>query len=95
MNISKLTDDLKISSMKELISPRELIEALPMSRGKLLHWTALTPNTSPITMTLALTQVCSKCTSLTMKEVHPYAGRPCAGRRGPGVRVAAPGSGGC
>ena len=33
MNISKLTDDLKISSMKELISPRELIEALPMSRG--------------------------------------------------------------
>ena len=32
MNISKLTDDLKISSMKELISPRELIEALPMSR---------------------------------------------------------------
>ena len=33
MTISKLTDDLKISSMKELISPRELIEALPMSRG--------------------------------------------------------------
>ena len=33
MNISKLTDDLKISSMKELISPRELIEALPMSQG--------------------------------------------------------------
>ena len=33
MTISKLTDDLKISSMKELISPRELIEALPMSQG--------------------------------------------------------------
>ena len=33
MNISKLTDDLKISSMKELISPRELIEELPMSQG--------------------------------------------------------------
>ena len=33
MTISKLTDDLKISSMKELISPRELIEELPMSQG--------------------------------------------------------------
>jgi 3-deoxy-7-phosphoheptulonate synthase len=31
MTISKLTDDLKISSMKELISPSELIEQLPMS----------------------------------------------------------------
>ena len=31
MTISKLTDDLKISSMKELISPSELIEQLPMT----------------------------------------------------------------
>ena len=31
MTISKLTDDLKISSMKELISPSELITQLPMS----------------------------------------------------------------
>ena len=33
MTNSKLTDDLKISSMKELISPRDLIEAVPMSQG--------------------------------------------------------------
>ena len=31
MTISKLTDDLKISSTKELISPSELIEQLPMT----------------------------------------------------------------
>jgi 3-deoxy-7-phosphoheptulonate synthase len=31
MTISKLTDDLKISSMKELISPSELIKQLPMT----------------------------------------------------------------
>lgn len=31
MTISKLTDDLKISSMKELISPSELINQLPMT----------------------------------------------------------------
>lgn len=31
MTISKLTDDLKISSMKELISPSKLIEQLPMT----------------------------------------------------------------
>jgi len=31
MTISKLTDDLKISSMKELISPSALIEQLPMT----------------------------------------------------------------
>ena len=31
MTISKLTDDLKIASMKELISPSELIEQLPMT----------------------------------------------------------------
>ena len=31
MTISKLTDDLKISSMKELISPSELIKHLPMT----------------------------------------------------------------
>ena len=30
--ISKLTDDLKISSMKELISPSELINQLPMTK---------------------------------------------------------------
>ena len=33
MTISKLTDDLKISSMKELISPSKLIEQLPMTEG--------------------------------------------------------------
>ena len=33
MTISKLTDDLKISSMKELISPSELIKQLPMTEG--------------------------------------------------------------
>ena len=33
MTISKLTDDLKISSMKELISPSDLIEQLPMTKG--------------------------------------------------------------
>lgn len=32
MTISKQTDDLKISSMKELISPSKLIEELPMSQ---------------------------------------------------------------
>ena len=32
MTISKLTDDLKISSMKELISPSKLIEQLPMTK---------------------------------------------------------------
>ena len=31
MTISKLTDDLKISSMKELISPSDLIKQLPMT----------------------------------------------------------------
>ena len=31
MTISKLTDDLKISSMKELISPSDLIRQLPMT----------------------------------------------------------------
>ena len=31
MTISKLTDDLKISSMRELISPSELIKQLPMT----------------------------------------------------------------
>ncbi len=31
MAISKLTDDLKITSMKEMISPSDLIEQLPMS----------------------------------------------------------------
>tara|TARA_B100001564_G_scaffold315787_1_gene290723 strand:- start:41 stop:1096 length:1056 start_codon:yes stop_codon:yes gene_type:complete len=31
MTISKLTDDLKISSMKEMISPRDLISQLPLS----------------------------------------------------------------
>ena len=31
MAISKLTDDLKIASMKEMISPSDLIEQLPMS----------------------------------------------------------------
>ena len=32
MTISKLTDDLKISSMKEMISPSDLINKLPMSQ---------------------------------------------------------------
>ena len=32
MTISKLTDDLKISSMKEMISPSDLISKLPMSQ---------------------------------------------------------------
>ena len=32
MTISKLTDDLKIASMKELISPSKLIEQLPMTK---------------------------------------------------------------
>ena len=31
MTISKLTDDLKISSMRELITPKEIISELPMS----------------------------------------------------------------
>jgi len=31
MTISKLTDDLKISSMRELITPKEIINELPMS----------------------------------------------------------------
>ena len=33
MTISKLTDDLKISSLKEMISPSDLIAELPLSES--------------------------------------------------------------